>query len=69
MTKPLTEAQLAYSRSGTLGMSKNARRAKQQIVSSRQFTYDGSLAPTCLACGAPRENRKAQKCDACAEES
>lgn len=52
-------------------MSKNARRAKQQIVSSRQFTYDGSLAPTCLQCGARRENRKArdQRCDACAEES
>lgn len=67
MTRPLTDAQQAYARSGTSGMRKTALRRAQQIASERNFTYDGSLAPTCLRCGRAREDRKGLHCDSCLE--
>lgn len=65
MTRPLTEAQKAYARSGTLGMTKTTLRRKQQIASQRSFIYDGSLAPTCVRCGSPREDRRGLHCKGC----
>lgn len=68
MTRPLTEAQQAYARGGTSNMRKVSTRQAQQLAGQRRFVYDGWLAPTCRACGAARENRKADKCDRCLED-
>jgi hypothetical protein len=48
------------------GSNKNGLRRAQQIrASQRSFVYDGALAPTCLSCGQPRENRRGLKCERC----
>lgn len=48
------------------GAKSDGLRRAQQIAKSRSFTYDGSLAPTCLRCGGPRERyMRDLKCSAC----
>jgi hypothetical protein len=64
MGRPLTEAQEAYARSGTVGMSKNAMRQAQQIASQRRFVYD-RLPVKCEQCGGPRDARRHPICDDC----
>lgn len=59
------EAQVAFNQAGSFRMKKDGLSRARQIVRSRSFTYDGSLAPTCLRCGGPRENRRLSKCDGC----
>lgn len=59
------EAQQAWNNAGTQHMKKDGIRRALQIVRARAFIYDGSLAPTCLFCGGPREDRKAMRCNRC----
>lgn len=47
------------------GTNKGGLRRAQQIVKARAFTYDGALRPTCLKCGAPREQKRGLHCEAC----
>lgn len=65
MPRKPNEAQLAFNRRGAGAMRQDGVRRAQQIVKQRTFTYDGSLRPTCLTCGSPRENRKALRCNRC----
>lgn len=48
------------------GAKPNGIRCARQKAQSRSFTYDGSLAPTCLSCGFPRERQmRGLKCSTC----
>jgi hypothetical protein len=58
-------AQMQWNSLGAQHMRKDGVRRALQIVRQRGFTYDGSLAPTCLRCGGPREDRRGLKCDRC----
>ena len=47
------------------GANQHSLRRAQQIVQARSFVYDGSLAPVCIRCGNPREDRHGLKCNGC----
>lgn len=65
MTRPLTEAQQAYSRSGTLGMRKTDLKRAQQIAKQRQSAPYERMEIRCVSCGAPREARAYPVCGDC----